>query len=189
MKYLTLAAATLLAPLPAFASDFANSVEAFFETEISRWANDPAFIAAITSQNEVTERYGQSKIDALDAAWRAEVGQSNSPTIVPVMRNATSDILRERVAEYGGQITEIFLMDAVGLNVATSAITSDFWQGDEDKFKETFGRGPGSLHISEIEFDESTQRYQGQVSVTVVDPETGLAVGALTVGVDAESLM
>ena len=98
-------------------------------------------------------------------------------------------MLRDRIAEYNGQITEIFVMDSVGLNVAASDITSDFWQGDEAKFTETYGRGPGSIHISDIELDESTQRYQGQISVTIVDPSNGLAVGAMTIGVDADSLM
>ena len=91
MKYLTLAIATLLAPLRAVASDFPDTIEEFCETEISRWANDPTFIAAITSQNEVTARYGQSEIDALNTAWRAEVGQLNNPTITPVVTNATSE--------------------------------------------------------------------------------------------------
>ena len=49
--------------------------------------------------------------------------------------------------------------------------------------------GAGATHLSEVEFDESTQTYQGQISVTVTDPATGTPIGALTVGVDAEALM
>ena len=80
-------------------------------------------------------------------------------------------------------------MDAQGLNVAASDMTSDYWQGDEAKHSETYGAGPDGFHISEIEFDDSTQRYQAQVSFTLIDPATGSAIGAVTVGVDAESLM
>ena len=41
----------------------------------------------------------------------------------------------------------------------------------------------------EVEFDESTQTFQGQVSVTIVDPASGEAIGAMTLGLNAEALM
>ena len=39
----------------------------------------------------------------------------------------------------------------------------------------------------EVELDESTQTYQAQLSFTLVDPATGAAIGAVTVGVNAET--
>ncbi len=73
-------------------------------------------------------------------------------------------------------------------NVATSAVTSDFWQGDEPKFAETFPNGAGAMHLGNVEFDESSQTYQGQISVSIVDPASNEVVGAMTVGVNAEAL-
>ena len=35
--------------------------------------------------------------------------------------------------------------------------------------------------------DPSSQTYQGQISFSMVDPETNEPVGAMTVGVNAES--
>ena len=87
-----------------------------------------------------------------------------------------------------GLFTEIFAMDDKGLNVAASDVTSDYWQGDEAKWKSTYAVGAGAVHISEVEFDESSQSYQAQVSVTVVDPDSGAPIGALTVGVNVEFL-
>jgi hypothetical protein len=40
-----------------------------------------------------------------------------------------------------------------------------------------------------VEFDESTQTYQGQISVAISDPDTGDVVGAITVGVNVDALM
>ena len=174
---------------PAFANDFEPAMRAFFEGEIATWMQDQIIIDAINGQNATTNAYGQDQIDALDLAWRAEVGNSSTPTITPVLKNAVADRLRALVTESGGRITEIFVMDGVGLNVAASATTSDYWQGDEAKFTETHGNGPGAVHFGEVEFDESSQQYQGQISVTITDPATGQAIGAMTVGVDAESLL
>ena len=86
-----------------------------------------------------------------------------------------------------GLYTEIFVMDDKGLNVGQSDVTSDYWQGDEAKFTETFGKGAGAIHISEVEEDESTQRFQSQLSMTIEDG--GKPIGAVTIGVDVELLL
>lgn len=188
-KLSVLGVISVLAAGMAQADDFAPAMQEFLETELGNWASDAAFVSAINAQNAQTAGYDQAMIDELDKKWRAEVGMADTPTIAPVMESALSEVLRERVEAAGGRITEVFVMDARGLNVAASDVTSDYWQGDEAKFTETYGRGPGASHLGEVEFDESTQTYQGQISLTIVDPSSGQAIGAVTVGVDAESLM
>lgn len=177
-----------MAACAASAEDFTPAMKAYLEAEVMPWAHDGVIIDAIRSQNRRTAGLSQAEIDALDQSWRAEVGTASTPTITPVIANAASDFLRSRVTAAGGAITEVFVMDARGLNVAASEPTSDFWQGDEEKFTKSYAAGPGAIHFSEIEFDESSQRYQGQVSIPLVDPETQVVVGAMTVGLDADAL-
>jgi len=181
--------AALLLTTPAFADEFTPALEAYMQEEISGWANAPEIVAAIKAQNETHAGMSQDQIDEMDQDWRANVSNPSSDRIAPVLNNPVSDALRERVEASMGAMTEVFVMDEHGLNVAASDVTSDMWQGDEAKFQDTYGKGAGSIHISEVELDESTQRYQGQISVTIVDPESGAPIGALTVGVDAESLL
>lgn len=189
MRFVPTVAALLLAA-PVYAADeFTPALQAYMEDEISGWANAPEIVAAIKAQNEARDGITQAQIDEMDKAWRASVGSPSSAPIAPILNNPVSDSLRARVEESMGTITEVFVMGAHGLNVAASDITSDMWQGDEAKFQDTFGKGADSVHISEVELDESTQRYQGQISMTIVDPETGSPIGAITVGVDAESLL
>ena len=174
--------------LPAHAGNTNAALQAFLDSDIRSLASSQILVDAIRAQNGTTTAYSQAEIDALDQAWRTEVGTANRPTIDPVLENSASDFLRTVVAEAGGRITEIFVMDARGLNVAASNVTSDFWQGDEAKFTETYSAGPDGVHFSEIEFDESSQSYQGQISISIVDPTSQQVVGALTVGVNAEAL-
>lgn len=178
-----------VASMPAHANEFAPALQDFLDNQVASWAQDEAIVSAITAQNGRNAEYNQDMIDELDATWRAEVGTNSTPTISPVLNNATADFLRSQVEASGGMITEVFIMDMHGLNVAASDVTSDYWQGDEAKFSETYGRGAGASHIGEVEFDESTQMYQGQISLTIVDPSTGQPIGAMTVGVDAEALL
>ena len=186
---LTSAAAIFGLALSAQANEFAPAMQSYLDSDIRSWASSPEIVAAIKAQNASTSGYDQSMIDDLDARWRAEVGGSDTPTITPVLSGSAAEFLRQQVDAAGGRITEVFIMDAQGLNVAASAVTSDYWQGDEAKFSETYGRGADAVHLGEIEFDESTATYQGQISLTITDPSTGQAIGAMTVGVDAEALM
>ncbi len=188
MRLVSTVAALLLA-VPALADEFTPAFEAYLNDEISGWANGPEIVAAIKAQNAANAGLDQAQIDELDKTWRAEVGNASSALINGVLNNPTADALRAHVEASGGAITEVFVMDEHGLNVAASDVTSDMWQGDEAKFQDTYGKGAGSVHISEVELDESTQRYQGQISLTITDPDTGAPIGAITVGVDAESLL
>jgi hypothetical protein len=189
MKLVSLALCLGLAGTAVQAADYTPAMQSYLESDIMAWAADPVILEAIRAQNAVTAGYDQGQIDALDTAWRAEVGTAAMPTITPVLTSAAAEFLRDKVKASGGAITEIFLMDARGLNVAVSDTTSDFWQGDEDKFTMTFPKGAGAVHLGEVEMDESSQRYQGQISITIADPATGEVLGAMTVGLDAESLL
>ena len=113
---------------------------------------------------------------------------TNQPLIASVLANSLSAYLKDVKADAAGLYTEIFVMDDKGLNVGQSDVTSDYWQGDEAKWKKTFLAGADGLLIDEVEFDESSQTYQSQVSVAIVDPTTGKSIGAVTVGVDVEKV-
>lgn len=192
MKLTTLAVMAAMTPViatPVFANEYAPAMSAYLETEIRSWAHSPILVDAINAQNQRTGAYDQGMIDEMDQSWRAEIGTPSTPTITPVIVNAAADFLRGQVQASGGRVTEVFIMDAQGLNVAASSMTSDMWQGDEAKHSETYSVGPDAVHFSNIELDESTQSYQGQISLTITDPVTGLAIGAMTIGVDAESLI
>lgn len=184
-----IAAVAIAAASSAAANDFAPAMSAYLDAEIRSRSQSRVLIDAIAAQNTRTAGYDQPRIDALDTAWRTEVGTSETPALTTVMENAAADFHRSRVGISGGQITEVFIMDARGLNVAASALTSDMWQGDEAKFTKTFSAGPDAFHFSEVELDDSTQRYRGQISLTITDPASGAPIGAMTVGVDAEALM
>ena len=189
MRLFSIAAILAAFGLPALADDFTPIMHDFLEVEIRPWASDPILIAAVRAQNTRHAGLTGAQIDDLDRAWRAEIGASDTPTITPVLNNSAADFLRERMGEAGGAITEIFIMDEHGLNVAASSATSDMWQGDEAKFTETYPHGASAVHIGDVEFDESAQIYQGQISIPLVDGDTGEVVGAMTVGVNAEALM
>jgi len=156
--------------------------------QIQKLAASQDVVAAIRAQNQTTGDYDSSKIDALDKQWRAETAADQKPLIEAVQQNPLNADLRSFQQDGHGVFGEVIVMDGKGLNVALSEVTSDYWQGDEDKWQKTAGIGPDGVFIDEVEFDDSTQSFQSQVSVTVVDPDTGSAIGAITVGVVVDAL-
>jgi len=175
--------------LPAFATDSSDPIvkaQTYATTTVRDWMSDSVIVDAVLEQNARNAALTQTDIDTLDKSWRSELGAAAQPTVDSVVKSIPSDRLRARVDEAAGTITEMFVMDALGLNVASSGVTSDFWQGDEAKFTETYPKGADAVHVSDVELDESTQVYQIQVSFPLVNPADGVVIGAVTVALNAE---
>jgi len=168
--------------------EFAAPLTELANGKLREIAQNQTIIAAINAQNAVSGAYDQAKIDALDGQWRAEVGGASTPLIDATLATEASKWLLQMQEESAGLFTEIFVMDAKGLNVAQSSVTSDYWQGDEDKFSMSFGVGADAMLLGEVEQDESTQTFQSQVSITINDPATGAPIGAITAGVDLSKI-
>jgi len=172
----------------AIADEFEAPMKKLGETEIRMWVKDPIVVNAIKAQNQKHASLTQADIDRLDKQWRAETGASSQPMIKAVLANDLSKFLKAKKDAGNGLYTEIFVMDNKGLNVGQSDITSDYWQGDEAKWQKTYSVGPNAVHVSEVKKDESTQAFQGQLSMSVVDPANNQVIGAITVGINVEHL-
>ena len=183
-----LLAMTLAAPGWA-AGPHEEPIRSFAKTAIESWISNPIVIDAVREQNARHAGLNQGEIDALDRQWRRETSATSHPLIDQVLGNPLSQHLMALRNGQHGVVTEVFVMDSRGLNVGQSNVTSDYWQGDEAKWKETFLVGPGAMLIDEIELDESTQTFQSQVSMPIVDPATGEVIGAITVGIDVEAII
>lgn len=162
---------------------------AWAENTLRAWMKEAIVIDAVKAQNARHASITQAEIDALDKQWRAETKAAAKPLIDSVMGNALSAHLRKLEASAKGLVTEIFVMDNKGLNVGQSDVTTDYWQADESKWQKTFLVGPGAVFVDKVEKDESTQKFQVQVSISIVDPTANAVIGAVTVGLDIESLM
>jgi len=170
-------------------AEIKDKAKSYTESEVAKWVADADVVAAINAANAANASYDQAKIDTLDKQWRAEVGAAAHPLIDQIMGSQASAKAKSWCGGAGGVVTEIILMDNKGLNVGICDATSDYWQGDEPKFQNTFPKGAGTVFVDDVEQDSSTQKFQVQSSMTVVDPATGQPIGAVTVGLDAEGLM
>lgn len=177
---------TALVSATAAAEPHEEPMRRFAEETVKAWIGDSVVVSSIRAQNTKHAGIDQTRIDQLDRQWRAEVAAPSRPMIDEILANELSRFLAQAHGSAGGLVTEIFVMDNRGLNVGQSDVTSDYWQGDEAKWRKTFLAGPDIVFIDEIEKDESTQTFQSQVSLSVTDPASGEVIGAITVGVNVD---
>ncbi|WP_394688820.1 hypothetical protein [Hoeflea sp.] len=195
MKSNHILTAMLVATTAAFAPITASAEEAhvapvkeFISSHVQTWLTDPVVVGAIKEQNAKTSGLSQAEVDKLDQDWRAQATAADKPFVNEVLARELSKFLMEKKEGSEGMITEMFVMDAKGLNVGQSDVTSDYWQGDEAKWQKTYAAGPGVLFVDGVEEDESTQALQSQASITISDPESGEPIGAITVGINLDML-
>lgn len=149
--------------------------------EIKSIASKPEVIEAVKASN--ARQLAKEQVIALDEKWIRLKGRL--PEADQIKSSKVSAFL---AAEMNKQsyFKEAILTGNQGETVAMNIVTTDYWQGDEEKFTAIFdtnlpSRKPDS-HISRARWDESTKAMIAQVSVPVYDGD--YMIGTLTVGVD-----
>ncbi|MGD1877033.1 MAG: hypothetical protein ACFB13_05980 [Kiloniellaceae bacterium] len=154
--------------------------------EVRRWSSSPVVLLTLEASNERHASLDQAGIDALDKQWRAEREVEDQPLITAVLSSPLSNYLTRIQSDSQGLFAAIFVMDGTGLNAGQSAITSDFWQGDEAKWQKTFQVAPDAVFIDEIEINEDTGAEIAQLNLSIA--QDGKVVGAVTVDVNVTEL-
>ncbi len=165
-----------------------ESMQNYAENTVRQWIGQAVFIETIKAQNQRHVSVTQAEIDSMDIQWRTETVLSRKPLITRVSGNDLSAYLVQLKDQADGIVTEIFVMDNKGMNVAISDITSDYWQGDEAKWQKTYLAGPEGIFIDAVEHDASTDSFQSQLSMAITDPASGQVIGAITVGINVDRL-
>lgn len=153
-----------------------------FTHQIEAVAADPRVVEAVLEANR-TNLASEQEILAKDLLWRQAKG-ADDPLIAPYLDNPCARFLAQ-VHQQTPAYAEVFVMDAKGCIVAESTKTSDYWQGDEKKWTESYHGGAGKVFVDEIQYDHSSQAYVVQISVPVRAAD-GRTIGAMTVGVTAK---
>ncbi len=158
---------TLLAP----------EVEAVLGRKISLVAElllDPVIIDGLRKANQEHESISLEEILGLDEKWRNTEGVDEF--IEVFLTNDVAHKLLEFQEQYPG-FSEIFVVDAYGLNVGQTNKTTDYYQADEDWWIGAYNGGEGKASYGLIEFDESAQTEAISLYVPVIDPYEQKAIG------------
>jgi hypothetical protein len=181
------AAIAALIPGAALADNHEKQVTAYVKKSVQPWLSDATVIKAVEASNKKHQRLLQSEIDKMDKdRIEARKAKAAHAPMDALMKNELAQFLKKKREASGGAIVEFFVMDNRGLNVGQTDPTSDLWQGDEAKWQKSYGAGPEAIFVDKVEDDGGLK--VSQVSLTIADPKTKKAVGAITVVVDMAKL-
>lgn len=125
----------------------------------------------------------------LDERWQALAPHQLSDLAARLLQTPDSKRLSDWQARQHPLVTEVFLMDDRGAITSLSQLTSDYWQGDEDKFRVHVDAPEGSIRISPVRFDASARRFQVTASAPVIASGTSEFVGAVAIGLNIERVL
>ena len=143
---------------------------------VQRLAANKVVIEAVKQQNARHMSLGEVK--QIDKEWTSTKELTSFKK--SLQTNPSGAYLKKHVTRnptYG----EAFLTDDQGANVAAYPATSDYWQGDEEKWSACFNKGHGKIFVGPVKYDDSSKTHQAQISVPVMDGSQ--TIGVLVVGV------
>ncbi len=185
-KCAVMAVSLIFAANAAMAAEDARlkKVEDYVVANIKPWLGDPKVVDAVKAQNVVDSKLKSADIDKMDIGW---LERTDKKLIDSRMNNDLSTFLRKKKEALGNVVLEIFAFDNKGLNVGQTDLTEDYNQGDEAKYWKTYGVGPDAIFVDKIGPDGGKPNIS-QASLTIKDPVSGQAIGAVTVGIDVDQM-
>lgn len=166
-----------------------QQIRELLSRKIERWKRLPKLEDFLRKENTKAKRLSNNDIAERDKKWIKAFRENDFTYPINLIDQGLSAQLREIKKQSLDVITEIIVTDARGLNVAISDMTSDYWQGDEEKFKEAYGKPATTQYFGDISYDESTKRFQIHLSVPLYAEETFEPLGVMIFGVDVEKIL
>ena len=161
---------------------------AYLDNTLKAWVNDPIIIEAVRTANAEHGHLTEAQRHDLEIAWEAEIVAGGGPLSDRIEHNTASAFLRDRHDETEAIVTEIFVMDKSGLNVAESEVTAEYWHAEDERWALTVGDRSGNIHISDVHLEEGGHVYQSQLSVPIKDPVSGALIGVMTFGINIQAM-
>ncbi|MBB4238139.1 hypothetical protein [Rhizobium esperanzae] len=184
----TIGLAAFLFPLtPGFAEPaYIPLVRDYVERQVRPMVETPLVLKAIAEQNVEFGDVSEMDMRVLDETYRSEIDRHHLSMVKLLLDKSVSHYLKTRQDASQGAIVEFFVTDSHGLNVGQSTITTDYWQGDEEKYLKTFANGSREIFIDRAERNETTQMLETQASFVVLDEEEKpIGVATVTIAIDA----
>lgn len=190
--------AALTAPAVAFAADpKAEAIEYVNANVVPMLKSNKVITDAVTKANAERSGWGEFSLDwkkwtpteaakQPDSYTKAEYrwsGQKDKSLRDQCISGEAASAMKDFQEKSHGRIGEFFVVDAKGGNVAQTQLTSDWFQGDEDKFTKVAGKK--DLWADEPKRDDTIGKSGVQVSVPLWNNDAFIGVAVVTVLVNS----
>jgi len=156
--------------------------------EVSFVANDPDAVQAVIAANHQYEHLSDdavlAKITGIDQHWDTAETDSLSAKIL------TSDLARHlrRLRELNPTLLKVTLADVTGSTVAATDRPAHYTQNDRNLWHALSSGGSGSIHVSDLRYDEQNRLHYLSIAYPILQEGTGRFIGAVTATVNVSPL-
>ena len=163
------------------ASAASDKVKAYTKKSLLPLCTNTILVKETKAQNN--KKMSLDEIKKIDREWQ------DAEDELPVQKEKLTNLCARELKRIVSATTlvEVFVMDNQGAVVGENSLTSDYWQGDEEKWTNSYNGGKGGLDVSKVKFDKSANQSLQQVSLPVID-EAGKVIGAITCGIPVNKL-
>ncbi len=156
--------------------------------DVSVIANTPGPVEAVTLSDRQYDRLSEealrAKIDGLDQSWDSSQTDALSAKIL------TSDLARQlrRTRELNPTLLKITVADVTGATVAATDRPAHYVQTDRAAWQALSSPGMGTIHVSDLRYDDQTHLYYLSIAYPILQEGTGRFIGAVTAMADVSPL-
>ncbi|GGW75636.1 transporter substrate-binding domain-containing protein [Alteromonas halophila] len=116
-----------------------------------------------------------------DKAWQENIARQQRNTFMQAMMDNPVSAHLRKLSENVPEIKEVFITDEYGVLLGTSALLSDYYQGDEEKVTALTGR---DSQVSDISFDASTGNFISHYSRRLQAPDGTALIAIVGLSLD-----
>jgi hypothetical protein len=130
--------------------------------------------------------FDQAAVTSMDRQWEADRAATAAKS--GLLQTPASQFLADIVG-HDPIYREILVTDRQGRLVAASNVTSDYFQGDEDWWKQSFDQGRGRIVVSDVRRDQSAGVYAFDIAVPVPAPTGEQLAGVMKIVADSREML
>jgi hypothetical protein len=157
-----------LAELAATTARYLDSYVLMKVTNVSRLAVTPTLLDEVIAANRRHSGDGEAireRLLEIDEDWRRSGGLTH--LAVEIVGRKSSEYLR-KAAAFSPAYREILLTDERGALIASTNLTTDYYQADESWWQKAYGDGlDGAIHVSNVRYDFSAKVHGLDVAVPI----------------------
>jgi len=169
----------------------AESTSGFIATcvkDVSMIANTPGPVQAVASANRQYEHLSEeavtAKINAIEQTWESSQADGLSTKLL------TSDAAQQlrRLRELNPTLLKITVADVTGATVAATDRPLHYFQTDRDSWRALASRSQGTIHVSDLRYDDQSHLYYVSIAYPILQEGTGRFIGAVIAMADVSPL-
>ncbi len=173
------------------AESTASQVTQFIHSQVIEaglMAVNPAVVEEVTAANRTYQ--GMTDAAIAERILRAEEvwpTRGADAAVSRILGSRASQSLR-RYLQIDPTFLRITVTDEKGVTVAATHKTIDYYQADEDYWRNIYASGRGSVSLTDVSYDVVTKNNYIGIGMPIIDPDTGRFLGTLDALVEVSSL-